>query len=197
MNTEAFVYCWTDWRDEKLYIGYHCGSPDDGYICSSKPMLAEYKQRPNDFSRQIVASGSAEDMQNFEQVLLRAEKVETNEHYYNMNVAFPPAPRFGDDNAMRRPEVAAKNAESQRAKHQNRTPEEKSAIISKGWETRRKKYGKSGGNWNPNIEASRRGAATTRDRYGFPASTPEVRAKAWETRRKRYGKNGIGKRPIL
>ena len=80
---EAFVYCWTDWRDEKLYIGYHLGSPDDGYVCSSEPMLAEYKQRPNDFSRQIVASGSAEDMQNFERVLLQADNTATNENYYN------------------------------------------------------------------------------------------------------------------
>ncbi len=25
---EAFVYCWTDWAKDKLYIGVHVGSPD-------------------------------------------------------------------------------------------------------------------------------------------------------------------------
>lgn len=36
---ESFVYCWTDHKRSKLYIGYHKGSPDDGYVCSSKRML--------------------------------------------------------------------------------------------------------------------------------------------------------------
>ena len=33
---EAFVYCWTDHKTNKLYVGVHKGSINDGYICSSK-----------------------------------------------------------------------------------------------------------------------------------------------------------------
>ena len=53
----SFVYCWTDKKTNMLYVGSHKGSIDDGYICSSKPMMKEYKKRPQDFSRQIVAEG--------------------------------------------------------------------------------------------------------------------------------------------
>lgn len=52
---EAFVYCWTDKATNKLYIGSQKGSTDDGYICSSKYMLKEFYERPDDFSRQIIA----------------------------------------------------------------------------------------------------------------------------------------------
>lgn len=47
-------------------------------------------------------------------------------------------------------------------------------VRAKAWETRRKKYGKSGGNLkhNPN------------------ANSKEAKAKAWATRRKKYGPNG-------
>jgi hypothetical protein len=41
---EAFVYCWTDKLHNKLYVGVHKGNVDDGYICSSKIMLKEYKK---------------------------------------------------------------------------------------------------------------------------------------------------------
>ena len=41
----TFVYCWTDWATNKLYLGSHKGGVDDGYVCSSKHMLYEYKQR--------------------------------------------------------------------------------------------------------------------------------------------------------
>ena len=82
---EAFVYTWTDWKTNQLYIGWHKGSVDDGYICSSKVMLEEYKKRPQDFTRQIVASGSSADMVNFEAVLLKGFDAKHNENFYNMH----------------------------------------------------------------------------------------------------------------
>ena len=33
---EAFVYRWTNVTLGSIYVGYHKGSQDDGYICSSK-----------------------------------------------------------------------------------------------------------------------------------------------------------------
>jgi len=82
---EAFVYCWTDIKTDKLYVGWHKGSTDDGYICSSKLMLEEYNNRSSDFKRQIVATGLAKDMVALESAILRAENVSINEHYYNMH----------------------------------------------------------------------------------------------------------------
>ena len=75
---EAFVYCWTDIKTRKLYIGFHKGLDSDGYICSSKYMKTEYEKRPNDFTRQIIAHGSVSDMKHFEYVLLESVNAAIN-----------------------------------------------------------------------------------------------------------------------
>jgi hypothetical protein len=80
---EAFVYCWTDKKTNKLYVGSHKGSTDDGYICSSKTMLEEYKKRPEDFSRQIVAEGELGDIRKLETKILQSVKARINENFYN------------------------------------------------------------------------------------------------------------------
>lgn len=81
----AFVYCWTDKKTNMLYVGSHKGSTDDGYICSSKYMLAEYNKRPEDFSRQIVAEGTHVQMRTLESKILIADNAAMNESYYNMH----------------------------------------------------------------------------------------------------------------
>ena len=82
---EAFVYCWTDIAREKLYVGYHKGTPDDGYVCSSKTMLFEYNQRPKDFVRQIIATGTHKDMVAFETTLLKNIDAKNDDGFYNKN----------------------------------------------------------------------------------------------------------------
>jgi len=82
---EAFVYCWTDWKENKLYVGWHKGQPDDGYICSSKLMIEQYNSRPKDFTRQIIATGSSKDMVNFETTILKEFNVAENASFYNMH----------------------------------------------------------------------------------------------------------------
>ena len=81
--SEAFVYCWTDHKTDMLYVGYHKGSEDDGYICSSKYMMKEYISRPEDFSRQIVASGTHADMEQLEHVILESLDARNNPQVYN------------------------------------------------------------------------------------------------------------------
>ena len=83
MRMEAFVYCWTDHTEEKLYVGSHRGTPDDGYVCSSKYMLEEYMKRRQDFTREIIASGSEEDMRSFEELLLKSVNAKQDESFYN------------------------------------------------------------------------------------------------------------------
>jgi len=80
---EAFVYCWTDNKTNKLYVGSHKGSLDDGYICSSKIMIEEYKNRPKDFTRQIVAEGYYEDIRKLESVILKSVNAALDEQFYN------------------------------------------------------------------------------------------------------------------
>lgn len=84
MNHEAFVYCWTDKKTNKLYIGVHKGKCDDRYISSSKIFLKEYKSRPEDFTRQIIAMGNYKDMYFFETKILKLENVIDNDNYYNI-----------------------------------------------------------------------------------------------------------------
>ena len=81
--SEAFVYCWTDKETNKLYVGSHKGTTDDGYVCSSKSMMEEYKKRPADFSRQIVAVGTVSDMRKLEGVILISVSARVNEQFYN------------------------------------------------------------------------------------------------------------------
>ncbi len=79
----SFVYSWTDMMTDMVYLGAHKGSQDDGYICSSKPMMEEYNKRPNDFIRQIVATGSMHDMFGFEAILLNKLDAKNNKMFYN------------------------------------------------------------------------------------------------------------------
>lgn len=80
---EAFVYCWTDHKTNKLYVGSHKGTTDDGYVCSSKHMMKEYNKRPNDFTRQIVAEGNLEDIRVLEGKILKSVSARLNEDFYN------------------------------------------------------------------------------------------------------------------
>lgn len=82
---EAFVYCWTDHKNNKLYVGSHKGPTYDGYVCSSKIMLREYKTRPQDFTRQIIAEGTWDDIFKFEGVILRSLDVKNDMLFYNMH----------------------------------------------------------------------------------------------------------------
>ena len=83
--TEAFVYCWSDMLTNMLYIGFHKGSVDDGYVCSSKYMMEEYDKRPQDFKRSIVAKGSSEEMIRFEETLLKSIDAKNDPKLYNMH----------------------------------------------------------------------------------------------------------------
>jgi len=82
---EAFVYCWTDHKNNMLYVGSHKGTPVDGYVCSSKYMLEQYKVRPQDFTRQIIAEGLFSDIRKLESVILKSVNARTNESFYNQS----------------------------------------------------------------------------------------------------------------
>jgi hypothetical protein len=83
---EAFVYCWTDFGTNKLYVGVHKGTPDDGYVCSSKIMKEEYFKRPEDFSREILATGDWPMMYQLETSLLSALQADKDPGFYNQHL---------------------------------------------------------------------------------------------------------------
>ena len=66
-----------------LYVGVHKGTPTDGYVCSSKTMLEEYKNRKEDFTRQILAQGTYKEMCKFETSILKAVDATRNKDFYN------------------------------------------------------------------------------------------------------------------
>jgi len=45
--------------------------------------MKEYKERPNDFSRQIIAEGSVQDIRKLEAKILSSVKASTNDDFYN------------------------------------------------------------------------------------------------------------------
>jgi hypothetical protein len=54
MNCVGFVYIWFDTVKNMYYIGSHNGPENDGYVCTSKPMLKEYVVRPHTFKRKVL-----------------------------------------------------------------------------------------------------------------------------------------------
>lgn len=69
--TQAFVYRWTHIPTGKWYIGYHKGTPNDGYICSSKIVKPLIKANPTEWSRKILKTGTQQEMLEHEVFLLK------------------------------------------------------------------------------------------------------------------------------
>lgn len=90
---EAFVYLWQDARETpyKYYLGYHKGTPNDGYTHSSKVFESFSKDNiPNGVRRRILATGSTEEMMELENKLLNNRKDSKWDRYYNVMTNFPP-----------------------------------------------------------------------------------------------------------
>jgi len=80
---EAFVYIWTNIKNNKKYIGYHKGTVDDGYICSSKNQEFWDDYAKGDLIRSIHFTGSSIDCINIESELLKFNELTT---IYNRNI---------------------------------------------------------------------------------------------------------------
>jgi hypothetical protein len=80
---EAFVYRWRELDTNKWYIGYHGGTPDDGYICSSLIVRPLIQANPDNWIRKILRSGSKQDMVLLEKQLLTRLNASKNPMSYN------------------------------------------------------------------------------------------------------------------
>lgn len=69
---DSFVYCWSNLTDSKVYVGYHKGAEDDGYICSSRSQefWDDFYNPEKDWSRSIVAHGTKDECRSLESEML-------------------------------------------------------------------------------------------------------------------------------
>ena len=80
---DSFVYRWKQISTGMWYIGYHKGSPTDGYICSSKTVKPMIQSSPEDWERKILRHGTKLEMVALEHRLLKKLKASTNAKSYN------------------------------------------------------------------------------------------------------------------
>ena len=80
---EAFVYIWNNITDNKKYIGYHKGSKDDGYICSSgsEHFWTDFNDKSKEWKREIIFEGTRDEAYVFEQNLLKEVDLNSTEWY--------------------------------------------------------------------------------------------------------------------
>jgi len=116
---KAFVYSWKNKTTGRLYVGWHKGSPDDGYICSSLILNEEYKKDSANFERFIIANGTPKDMVSLEAAILRAVDAKNNPDYYNQH---------NGDGKFCHNEVHTEETKVKMSKaHETRT------VYAKGW----------------------------------------------------------------
>jgi hypothetical protein len=82
---QAFVYSWRNKTTNKIYIGWHKGCEDDGYVCSSKVLMEEYQINPQNFERFIIAHGTSEDMAKLETEILKTVNAKDDLMFYNQH----------------------------------------------------------------------------------------------------------------
>lgn len=72
--TIAFVYKWTHLPTLKWYVGSHGRKgchPENGYICSQEYVCNGVKWFPKDWKREIIATGTKEEMRLLENTILQ------------------------------------------------------------------------------------------------------------------------------
>ena len=134
---EAFVYLWFDTKNRMFYLGYHKGTPDDSYTHSSNVMETFTKTSiPSYMRRRILAMGTEQEMIELENKLLDNRKEKCWDKYYNVTVAFPPPPMYGEDHWNWKGGVSfhPEYAREWREKNRERTREREREYYAKNLE---------------------------------------------------------------
>jgi len=85
---KPYVYLWRDRLFNRYYVGYHSGTKPN-YVCSSRPMMEQYNQRPQDFKRRILQVGQREEMAVLERQLIQKRIKHLGKRYYNLAISWP------------------------------------------------------------------------------------------------------------
>jgi len=82
---QGFIYIWHDKTRNMFYIGSHDGTPDDGYISSSRWLSGEIRYRPTEFRRKIIKFLPLSQLKKEEYRLIKMIKHdEYGKKYYNI-----------------------------------------------------------------------------------------------------------------
>lgn len=88
MEKYGFIYIWYDRKEQRFYLGKHWGYIDDKYVCSSPWMKRNYRNRPFDFKRRILAT-NINDKKSLTETerrwLSQISSEELGTKYYNLN----------------------------------------------------------------------------------------------------------------
>lgn len=82
----SFIYRWFDRTLKKFYIGSHYGEVNDGYLFGGIDIKKEYKERPDDFEREILSYhlvSEYSEIRKIEKEYLIKYDVENNDMFYN------------------------------------------------------------------------------------------------------------------
>ena len=80
---DSFVYKWTHIPTLNWYVGFHYGTQDDGYICSSKFVRKMISSNPTDWKREIIAEGESKEMYKLETTILQTIDARSDNRSYN------------------------------------------------------------------------------------------------------------------
>ena len=84
---DSFVYRWTNLTLNKTYTGWHKGTEDDGYVCSSASdqFWADYNNPSYQWQREILFKGTMPECQLLESQLLDSIDITSDSVYNNRN----------------------------------------------------------------------------------------------------------------
>ena len=84
---DSFVYRWTNLTLNKIYIGWHKGTEDDGYVCSSasKQFWNDYHNTSYKWQREILFKGTMPECQLLESKILDSLDITSNNVYNKRN----------------------------------------------------------------------------------------------------------------
>ena len=84
---DSFVYRWTNLTLNKTYTGWHKGTEDDGYICSSASdqFWKDYNNSAYKWQREILFQGTMPECQLLESQLLDSVDITSDSIYNNRN----------------------------------------------------------------------------------------------------------------
>ena len=110
---DSFVYRWTNKTLNKIYIGYHKGTEDDGYVCSSasEKFWNDFNNPDYIWERKILHKGPMKECQEVENKMLNELDI-TSEDVYNQR-----------NNLMFNLDDEVRNKLSEAAKKRNQDPE--------------------------------------------------------------------------